>query len=53
MQKNDLFRLNNSIYRVVDMAVDKVLAIDCVRLTMPIWMPIDALADCPSIPLEA
>jgi len=52
MQKNDLFRLNNSIYRVVDMAVDKVLAIDCVRLTMPIWMPIDALADCPSIPLE-
>ena len=40
MQKNDLFKCNGTIYRVVEIGTNKVLVVDCVRLTMPIWMPL-------------
>ena len=40
MQRNDLFKYNSTIYRVLEVDVDKVMVIDCVRLTMPIWMPL-------------
>lgn len=49
MQKNDLFRLNDTIYRVIEIGVGRVLVIDCIQLTMPIWMP---LRDYPTITFE-
>ena len=52
MQINDLIKYNDTIYRVVEVGVGRVLLIDCVRLTMPTWIPTDALAECPTIPFE-
>lgn len=49
MQKNDLFRLNNTIYRVIETGIGRVLVVDCINLTMPIWMP---FRDYPTITLE-
>lgn len=43
MQKNDLFRLNGTIYRVVEVGTDKALVVDCIRLTMPTWISIEVL----------
>ena len=40
MLRNDLFRFNGTIYRVIEVDVDRMLVIDCVRLTMPTWMPL-------------
>lgn len=42
MQKNDLLKYKENIYRVLSMNEDKVLAIDCINLTMPKWI---ALSD--------
>lgn len=52
MLKNDLLRLNDTIYRVIEVSDRKVLVIDCIKQTMPIWMPIDTLTECPTIPFE-
>ena len=52
MLKNDLFRLNDTIYRVIEVGDRKVLVIDCIKQTMPTWIPIDALTECPTIPSE-
>ncbi len=49
MQKNDLFQLNDTIYRVLEISVGKVLVIDCIRLTMPTWIP---LREYPTITFE-
>lgn len=49
MQKNDLFRLNDTIYRVIEIGVGRVLVVDCINLTMPIWMP---LREYPTITFE-
>ena len=38
MQKNDLFKYNGTIYRVVEVDVGKMLVIDCIKLTMPTWV---------------
>lgn len=40
MLRNDLFRFNGTIYRVIEVDVGRMLVIDCVRLTMPTWMPL-------------
>lgn len=52
MQINDLIKYNDTIYRVVEVGVGRVLVIDCIKLTMPTWIPTDALAECPTIPFE-
>ena len=52
MQKNDLFKNNGTIYRVIEICVGRVLVIDCIRLTMPIWMPTDFLAGLATITFE-
>lgn len=49
MQRNDLFKYNSTIYRVLEVDVDKVMVIDCVLLTMPTWMP---LREYPTITFE-
>ena len=38
MQKNDLLEKDETIIRVLDMADNKVLIIDCIRLTVPKWV---------------
>ena len=38
MQRNDLFRDNGTIYRVIEIGVGRVLVIDCIKLTMPTWV---------------
>lgn len=49
MLRNDLFRLNDTIYRVVKVDIGRVFVIDCIKLTMPIWVP---FRDYPTITLE-
>ena len=38
MKKYDLFRFGESIVRVLEMKQDKILAIDCIKQTMPVWI---------------
>ena len=40
MKRNDLFRVNNTIYRVVEVDIGRMLVIDCMNLTMPTWIPL-------------
>ena len=45
MQKNDLLRNGESIVRVLAVEGDRVLIIDCAKLTMPKWRTEASLAD--------
>lgn len=40
-----LYDSGNTIYRVLAENDDKVLVIDCVKRTMPVWLPSDRLTD--------
>ena len=35
MKKNDLIKTENGIFRILSIEADRVLAIDCIRKTMP------------------
>lgn len=37
MQKNDLIKLDDTIFRVLQIESDRLLVIDCIKRTMPIW----------------
>ncbi len=37
MEKNQLIKVNGTIYRVLAIEEDSVLMIDCIRKTMPVW----------------
>ena len=52
MQKNDLFWYNGTVYRVLEIGIGKMLLIDCIKQTMPIWIPTDAITKYTTIPLE-
>ena len=43
MQKNDLIRNKCSVYRILSIDKDRVLAIDCLKRNMPKWYPADNL----------
>lgn len=43
MQKNDLIRNECSVYRILSIDKDRVLAIDCLKRNMPKWYPVDNL----------
>jgi len=43
MKKYDLLRSGDNIIRVLDVQGDRVLAIDCITRTMPVWMELVAL----------
>ena len=45
MQKNNLYRNDETIIRVLDLSENKALIIDCIRLTVPRWVDISALSD--------
>ena len=46
MKKYDLLRSDNSIIRVLDVQGDRVLIIDCIKKTMPVWVDTVALESC-------
>lgn len=40
MKKNDLYRKDDSILRVIHIQENQIMVIDCVKFTMPVWMKI-------------
>ena len=42
MKKYDLFRSGDSIIRVLDIQDDRILVIDCIKHSMPVWDTGDA-----------
>ena len=46
MKKYDLLRSGDSIIRVLELQGDRVLIIDCIKRTMPVWIGLDALESC-------
>ena len=46
MKKYDLFRSGDAIFRVLEVQGDRVLVIDCIKRTMPVWVGITALESC-------
>lgn len=45
MKKNDLFKKDDKLLRVLEIKDDNVLVIDCVKRTMPKWVEVSALSD--------
>lgn len=45
MQKNELYRNNNSIIRVLEIKNNAVLVIDCINKTMPQWIGVSYFSD--------
>lgn len=45
MQKNELYRNNNSIIRVLEIKNNAVLVIDCINKTMPQWIEVSFFED--------
>ena len=43
MKKYDLLRSGDSIIRVLEVQGDRVLVIDCIKRTMPVWVEVAAL----------
>ena len=43
MQKNELIKFSDSIYRILEINGDEVLITDCIKRTMPKWMPTAAI----------
>ena len=43
MKKHDLLKDGNNIIRVLEIQPDKILLIDCIKKTMPVWMESSAL----------
>ena len=38
MKKNDLYRKDDSVLRVIHIQENQIMVIDCVKFTMPVWM---------------
>lgn len=45
LHKNKLIKIENNILRILDVKNDSLLVIDCIKRTMPKWMPPAAIAD--------
>ena len=43
MKKRDLLKNGNNIIRVLEIKLDKILIIDCIKKTMPVWVESSAL----------
>ena len=49
MKKNEIYRVNNTIIRILRITDDKVLIIDCLKMFMPVWKNIHDLKCLESI----
>ena len=38
MKKNDLYRKDDNVLRVIHVQKSQIMVIDCVKRTMPVWM---------------
>ena len=45
MQKNDLFRCENDIFRVLEVSQNDIFVINCTRQTMPQWGDLAVFSD--------
>lgn len=45
MQKNELYCKGNSIVRILEFKNNNILVIDCIKLTMPVWISVLELND--------
>ena len=55
MKKYDLLRLGDTIIRVLEAQGDRVLVIDCIKRTMPVWVEVvalDSYSECTSSELS-
>lgn len=43
MQKNDLIKLQGSVYRILEIRENSVLTVDCLHQSMPTWIDISKL----------
>ena len=43
MKKHDLLQSGDSIIRVLDVRDDRILVIDCLKQTMPVWVESELL----------
>lgn len=43
MKKYDLLRSGDSIIRVLDIRDERILVIDCIKHTMPVWVDVEPL----------
>ena len=43
MKKNDLLRSGDSIIRILEVQDDRILMIDCIKQTMPVWVELELL----------
>ena len=46
MKKYDLLQSGDSIIRVLEVQEDRVLVIDCIKRTMPVWIEMMVLESC-------
>lgn len=49
MKKHDLLKNCNKIIRVLEIQIDRILMIDCIKRTMPVWVEpssLDSFSDC-------
>ena len=49
MKKHDLLKDGNNIIRVLEIRTDKILIIDCIKKTMPVWVAsstLDSFSGC-------
>ena len=49
MKKHDLLKDGNRIIRVLEIKPDKILVIDCIKKTMPVWvdsLTLDSFSSC-------
>ena len=43
MKKHDLLRSGDNIIRVLDVQDDRILVIDCIKHSMPVWRKFESL----------
>jgi len=52
MKKNELIRYKDGICRVLAVSEDRILVIDCLKQTMPVWIDAGVVSDIEIIPEE-
>ena len=49
MKNNELFRAQGTIYRILEISETRILVIDCVKQTMPVWMDTDTMTETETV----
>lgn len=45
MKRNDIVKCKDKIYRILSVEDNQALIIDCLKATMPLWVPLSELTD--------